>query len=87
MSDGAGNNIPSADFQISDNGAAFQALTNTGPFGGANAGLQLANVRILGNNKQGSRTDTMNFNINLGPLPSLPAGVYSGAVTIQVQVI
>jgi len=87
LSDGAGNNIPSADFQISDNGAAFQAPTNTVPFGGANAGLQLANVRILGNNKQGSRTDTMNFNINLGTLPSLPAGVYSGTLTIQVQVI
>jgi hypothetical protein len=57
------------------------------PFGGANAGLQLANVRILGNNKQGSRTDTMDFNINLGTLPSLPAGVYSGTLTIQVQVI
>jgi hypothetical protein len=87
LSDGAGNNIPSADFQISDNGAAFLALTNTVPFGGANAGLQLANVRILGNNKQGSRTDTMDFNIDLGTLPSLPAGVYSGTLTIQVQVI
>ncbi|PWT91604.1 MAG: hypothetical protein C5B55_07835 [Blastocatellia bacterium] len=87
LSDGAGNNIPSTDFQISDNGAAFQALTSTVPFGGAIAGLQLANVRILGNNKQGSRTDTMNFNINLGTLPSLPAGVYSGTLTIQVQVI
>lgn len=87
LSDGAGNNIPSADFQISDNGAALQALTNTVPFGGANAGLQLANVRILGNNKQGSRSDTMNFNINLGTLPSLPAGAYTGTLTIQVQVI
>jgi hypothetical protein len=87
LSDGGGNNIPSAGFEVSDNGAAFQTLTNMVPFGGANAGLQLANVRILGNNKQGSRTDTMDFNINLGTLPSLPAGVYSGTLTIQVQVI
>lgn len=87
LSDGAGNAIPSANFEISDNGAAFQALTNTVPFGGANAGLQLANVRILGNNKQGTRADTMNFNINLGSLPSLPAGAYAGTLTIQVQVI
>jgi hypothetical protein len=87
LSDGGGNNIPSAGFEVSDNGAAFQALTNMVPFGGANAGLQLANVRILGNNKQGSRTDTMDFNIDLGTLPSLPAGVYSGTLTIQVQVI
>jgi hypothetical protein len=87
VSDGAGNNIPSGKFQISNNGAAFQALTNTVPFGGANAGLQLATVRILGNNKQGSRTDTMNFNIDLSTLPALPAGTYTGTLTIQVQVI
>jgi hypothetical protein len=87
LTDGAGNNIPSSDFQISDNGGAFTALTNTVPFGGANAGLQIATVKIIGNNKQGTRTDTMNFNINLAPLPNLPAGTYTGTVTIQVQVI
>ena len=87
LSDGAGDNIPSSSFQISDNGGAFAALTNTVPFGGANAGLQLASVKILGNNRQGSRTDTMNFNINLSALPNLPAGAYTGTVTIQVQVI
>ena len=87
LSDGAGDNIPSSSFEISDNGGAFTALTNTTPFGGANAGLQLGSVKILGNNKQGSRTDTMNFNINLGALPQLPAGAYTGTVTIQVQVI
>jgi len=87
LTDGAGDNIPSSRFEISDNGGAFTALTNTVPFGGANAGLRLATVRILGNNKQGSRTDTMNFNINLSALPNLPAGTYTGTVTIQVQVI
>jgi hypothetical protein len=74
-------------FQISDNGGAFTALTSTVPFGGASAGLQLATVKIIGNNKQGSRTDNMNFNINLSALPTLPAGTYTGTVTIQVQVI
>lgn len=87
LTDGAGNNIPSSSFQISDNGGAFTALTSTVPFGGANAGLQLATVKIIGNNKQGSRTDNMNFNINLSALPALPAGTYTGTVTIQVQVI
>jgi hypothetical protein len=87
LGDGAGNNIPSSDFQISDNGSAFTALTNTVPFGGPNAGLQLATVRILGFNKNGSRTDVMNFNINLAPLPNLPAAVYTGVLTIQVQAI
>jgi hypothetical protein len=87
LSDGAGNNIPSADFQISNNGGAFNALTNTVPFGGANAGLQLSSTRILGNNKTGTHNDVMNFNINLSPLPNLPAGTYTGTLTIQAQAI
>ena len=84
LTDGAGNNIPSADFQISNNGGAFNALTNTVPFGGANAGLPLSNTLILGNNK-GTRTDVMKFNINLSPLPALPPGNYTGTLTIQAQ--
>ena len=87
LNDGAGNNIPSADFQISNNGGAFTALTNTAPFGGANAGLQLSSTRILGNNKTGTHNDVMNFNINLAPLPNLPAGIYTGTLTIQAQAI
>ena len=87
LTDGAGDNIPSSGFEISDNGGAFTPLTNTVPFGGANAGLQLAAVRIVGNNRQSSRTDNMNFNINLSALPQLPAATYTGTVTIQVQVI
>jgi hypothetical protein len=85
LSDGAGHNIPSADFQISANGGAFAALTNTVPFGGANAGLQISSVRILGNNKTGTHSDLMTFNINLAPLPNLPGGVYTGTLTIQAQ--
>ena len=73
LNDGAGNKIPSADFQVSDNAGAFAALTNTVPFGGANAGLQLSSIKILGNNRTGTRNDVMNFNINLTTLPSLPA--------------
>ena len=87
LTNGAGNNIPSANFQISNNAGAFTALTHTVPFGGANAGLQLSSTRILGNNKSGTRNDVMNFNINLGPLPNLPAGTYTGTLTIQAQAI
>src|SRR6185437_2033748 len=86
LSSGA-NNIPSADFQISNNGGAFTALTTTVPFGGANAGLRLSSTPILGNNRTGSHTDTMNFNINLTPLPNLPPGTYTGTLTIQAQAI
>jgi len=87
LTDGVGDNIPSADFQISNNGGAFTALTNTMPFGGANAGLQLSSTPILGNNKSGNHNDVMNFNINLAPLPNLPAATYTGTLTIQAQAI
>jgi hypothetical protein len=87
LTDGAGDNIPSADFQISNNGGAFTALTNTVPFGGVNAGLLLGSTKILGNNKTGTRTDLMLFNINLAPLPNLPAATYTGTLTIQAQAI
>jgi hypothetical protein len=85
LSDGAGHNIPSADFQISANGGAFAALTNTVAFGGANAGLQVSSVPIRGFNKTGTNSDVMTFNINLAPLPNLPAGAYTGTLTIQAQ--
>jgi len=86
LTDGAGDNIPSADFQLSDNGGAFTALTNTVAFGGANAGLNLFNTLVFGNNK-GTHTDVMKFNINLSPLPNLPPGNYTGTLTIQAQAI
>jgi len=85
LSDGAGHSIPSADFQISANGAAFAPLTNTVAFGGANAGLQVSSVPIRGYNKTGTNSDVMTFNINLAPLPALPAGIYTGTLTIQAQ--
>ncbi|HLZ40806.1 MAG TPA: hypothetical protein VKQ11_07585 [Candidatus Sulfotelmatobacter sp.] len=87
LTDGAGDTIPSADFELSDNAGPFTALTSTVPFGGANAGLQVSNTKILGNNRSGSHTDVMNFNINLSTVPSLPAGNYTGTLTIQAQAI
>jgi hypothetical protein len=85
LSDGAGNNIPSSAFQISDNGGAYAALTNTVAFGAANAGLRLANVRVNGANKNSSRTDNLSFNINLSGVPQLPAASYTGTLFIQAQ--
>ncbi len=84
---GGGNNIPSSAFFIADNGGSSTALTNSVAFGGANAGLQLANVAITGANRASSRTDVMAFNINLtgGTLPQLPAATYTGTLNIQAQ--
>jgi hypothetical protein len=88
LTDGYGDNIPSADFQISDNGGAFTALTNTAPFGGANAGMTLSQTLIFGLGvNTGTRIDVMKFNINLSPLPALPPGAYTGTLTIQAQAI
>jgi len=87
LTDGAGDNIPSSAFKISDNGGASTGLTNTVAFGAANAGLQLANVAITGANRSGNRTDVMAFNIDLstGTLPQLPAAAYAGTLNIQAQ--
>lgn len=87
LTDGAGHAIASADFQISDNGSAFRALTSTVPFGAAGAGLQLSTTKITGLNKRGTTTDRMLFNIDLSTLPQLPAGSYAGVLYIQAQVI
>ena len=86
LTDGT-NNIPSSAFSVTDNGGAPTALSNTVPFGGANAGLQLASVAITGANENSSRTDTMSFNIDLtgGGLRQLPAAVYNGTLYIQAQ--
>ncbi len=87
LADSAGDKVPSADFQVSDNGGAFNALTNTVPFGGASAGLLLSSTAITSANKTGTRNDVMLFKINLSPLPELPAGAYTGTLTIQAQAI
>ena len=83
----AGNNIPSSAFQISNNGGGFQALTNTEPFGGAGAGIQLSNFFVFFGFFGDSHTDTMNFNIDLssGALAGLQPGTYTGTLTIRAQ--
>jgi len=83
----AGFNIPSSAFQISNNGGAFQALTNTTPYGGAAAGIQLSNFFTIFGPFGRTHNDTMQFNINLsgGTLPNLPPGTYTGTLNIQAQ--
>lgn len=87
LSDGAGDNIPSSAFYISDNGGASAPLTNTVAYGAANAGLKLATVAITTGNRSANHTDAMTFNINLtgGTLPQLPANTYTGTLNIQAQ--
>jgi hypothetical protein len=77
--------IPSSAFQIGLNGGALTSVTGTGPFGAAGASLQIASVPITGTNKTASRVDTLQLNINLSTLPTLPADTYSGVLNIQAQ--
>jgi hypothetical protein len=83
----SGFNIPSSAFEISNNGGAFQPLTNTEPFGGAGAGTQLSTFFVFFGAFGSTHSDTMDFNIDLsaGALPNLPPGTYTGTLTIRAQ--
>jgi hypothetical protein len=87
LTDGAGNNIPSSAFQISNNSGVAAPLTGTVAFGAANGGLRLRTTNITGTNRRFSVTDAMTFNIDLtGPgLDQLPAATYTGTLNIQAQ--
>ncbi len=81
----AGADIPSSAFQISNNGGGFQALTNTEPFGGAGAGIQLSSFFVFFGGFGSTHNDTMDFNIDLSTLPNLAPGTYTGTLTIRAQ--
>jgi hypothetical protein len=89
LTDGGANTIPSSAFFIKNNANPAAALTNTVVFGGANAGLLLANVPITAANRTGTHADVMTFNIDLstGTLPQLPANAYTGTLNIQAQAL
>jgi hypothetical protein len=81
------NDIPSSAFEIDVNGGGFNAVIGAGPFGGAS--LSLFSINIIGNNKNGTRTDTLSFNIDLSApaLSSLAADTFTGTLNIQAQAI
>ncbi len=85
LSDGAGDNIPSSSVSGSVNGGAFGAFTGASPFA-AGSSVTLSSTRILGNNKTGNHSDTLNMRINTTGL-SLPAGNYTGVLSIQAQAL
>ena len=84
---GPGVNIPSSALSISVNGTAFRPLVYTEVYGGANAGRHVVlDIPIAGT---GNRTDSIVFNLDLstGTLPQLPAGTYTGTLSIQAQAL
>jgi len=85
LTDGAGDNIPSSSVSGSPNGGAFASFTATSPFA-AGSSLQLYTLRILGNNRNGTRSDTLNLRIDTTGL-TLPSGTYTGTLHIQAQAL
>lgn len=85
LSDGAGDNIPSSSVLGSPNGGAFTAFTTTSPFG-VGSSLQVSRFAVLGLGFAGTRTDTLNLQINTTGL-NLPAATYTGVLHIQAQAL
>ena len=85
LTDGAGDNIPSTSVSGSVDGGAFGAFTGVSPFAAASS-VTVSNIKILGNNRSGNQSDTLNMRINTTGL-NLPAGNYTGVLTIQAQAL
>ena len=85
LTDGAGDNIPSASVAGSFNGGAFTAFTGTSPFA-AGSSMTLFDQFIFIFNFVGTRTDSLNLRINTTGL-NLPAGTYTGLLHIQAQAL
>ncbi len=85
LTDGAADNIPSSSVTASVNGGGFTAFTGASPFAAASS-ITLSTWRILGNNRTGNHTDTMNMRISTVGL-NLPAGLYTGILNIQAQAL
>ena len=85
LTDGAGDNIPSANVSGSYNGGAFTAFTGNSPFAaGSSMNLFSQFIFILFGNTTATRTDSLNLRINTTGL-NLPAGTYTGVLHIQAQ--
>ena len=64
---------------------AFTAFTQNGigAVGTAGGSLRLFSVNITGANKNSSRTDNLDLQLNLVGFPTLPPGTYSGTLNIR----
>ena len=66
---------------------AFTAFTATAALGPAGAGLTLFTVPLTIANRAFTRTDNLLLEIDLSALPQLPAGTYTGTLTLQAQAL
>lgn len=79
--------IPSSAVKVQMNGAgAFNPCSNVSPFNAAASGVQIGATTITGNsNVNGTRTDTLSYQIDTTVVPQLPADTYTGVLNIQAQ--
>ena len=85
LTSGFGNNIPSSSVRGSVNGGAFAPFTGLSPFGIGTSRLIFL-LRILGNNRNSTRNDTLNLQIDTTGL-GLPPGTYTGILRLQAVAI
>ena len=64
--------------------SAYTPFTQSNPVGGASL---LLYCELFLNGGTGSRTDTLNMEIDLKGLPQLPAGTYTGTLYLQAQML
>ena len=84
------NNIPSSEVfgQVTTGTpTTFTAFTQTAALGAAGAGLALLSQSVTSANRNSTRTDNLNLKIDLTSHPQLPAGSYSGTLTLQAQAL
>jgi hypothetical protein len=65
----------------------FTAFTQTAALGPAGAGLTLFTLPLTLLNRAGTRTDNLSLEINLAAIPQLPAGTYTGTLTLQAEAL
>jgi hypothetical protein len=92
LTDGAPtpNNIPTSEVlgQVTTGTpTAFTAFTQSAALGTAGTGLTLFTQSISSSNRASNRSDNLNLEINLTAQPQLPAGSYTGTLTLQAQAL
>lgn len=83
-------NIPSSEVlgqMTSGTPTSFTAFTQTGALGPSASGLTLFTQSLTSSNREATRTDNLSLEINLASQPQLPAGTYTGTLTIQAQAL
>ena len=82
------NNIPSSEVYgqvTTGTPTSYTAFAQSNALGTASGGLALFSQAITSANRTGSRSDNLGLKIDLTSQPQLPAGSYSGTVTLQAQ--